>query len=350
MSLLSFLSQKPSFSYSKYIKAHSIYQKVPHYKAGIDVMESAKLEMGIIFLVQTGVGILGNFSLLCFYNSALLTGKNFRPTDLILNQLVLANSLILYSKGIPQTMIAFGLKYFLDDARCKLLFYFYRVASGVSFTTTCLLKGFQAIKLDPRISSWMELKIRSPKFIGFCCFLCWIPHLLINILGPVIVKGPLKTKNFSLIKDAVHCSWPKTEEFKALYILMYYSTDIASLIFMVWASGSVVLVLYRHKHRVQHIHGNSLSSRPSFEAKAIRTILILVSLFFSFYSISTILILWVIVDGSPGQWRVNISAFVASCFPTVSPFVLLGSDPRVSQCCSAFCRKKAIFHNLVAVL
>ncbi|XP_076986598.1 vomeronasal type-1 receptor 1-like [Tamandua tetradactyla] len=317
---------------------------------GVDVMESAKLEMGIIFLIQTGIGILGNSSLLCLYNFALLTGKTFRPTDLILNQLVLANSLILYSKGIPQTMAAFGLKYFLDDTRCKLLFYFYRVASGVSFTTTCLHNGFQAIKLDPRVSSWMELKIRSPKFIGFCCFLCWIPHLLINLLIPVRVKGPLKAKNFSLIKDDVHCSWPKTEKSKAVYTLMYFCTDIMCLIFLVWACGSMVLILYRHKHRVQHIHRNSLSPRPSLEAKAIRIILILVSSFFFFYSVSTILMLWMTVDGNPGQWRVNISVFVSSCFPTVSPFFLLGSDPRVSQCCFACCKKKAILHNLVAVL
>ncbi|XP_037675831.1 vomeronasal type-1 receptor 1-like [Choloepus didactylus] len=315
-----------------------------------DVMEFAKLEMGIIFLIQTGVGILGNSSLLCFYTFALLTGNKRRPTDLILNQLVLANSLILYSKGIPQTMAAFGTEHFLHAASCKLLFYCHRVASGVSFTTSCLLNGFQAIKLDPSISGWMELKTRSPKFVGLCCFLCWIPHLLINTLIFRIVKGPLQLTNCSSMKNYAYCSWLMPERNAILNTLMYYSTDFMCLIFMVWASGSMVLVLYRHKHRVQHIHRNSLSPRPSHEAKAIRTILILVSLFFSFYSISTTFVVWLTLVGNPGQWRVNSSVLVASCFASFSPFVLLGSDRRISQCCYACFKKETVFCNLVAVL
>uniref|UniRef100_A0A8D2E0W9 Vomeronasal type-1 receptor n=1 Tax=Sciurus vulgaris TaxID=55149 RepID=A0A8D2E0W9_SCIVU len=95
-------------------------------------MAIVKLEIGVIFLIQMGVGILGNFSLLRLYTFTLLTGQNVRPTDMVLNQLVLANSFVLLSRGIPQTLAAFGLNYFLNEAECKLLFYFHRVARGVS--------------------------------------------------------------------------------------------------------------------------------------------------------------------------------------------------------------------------
>uniref|UniRef100_A0A8C0W666 Vomeronasal type-1 receptor n=1 Tax=Castor canadensis TaxID=51338 RepID=A0A8C0W666_CASCN len=74
------------------------------------VVIHAILEMGIIFLLQTGVGILGNSSLLCLYNSTLLTGQKVRPTDLTLSHLVLANNLVVFFRRIPQTMAAFEWK------------------------------------------------------------------------------------------------------------------------------------------------------------------------------------------------------------------------------------------------
>lgn len=64
-------------------------------------MGSGKLDLGIIFLTQTAVEILENSSLLGLYNFSLLAGHKLRTTDLILNQLVLANNLVLFSKGIP---------------------------------------------------------------------------------------------------------------------------------------------------------------------------------------------------------------------------------------------------------
>ncbi|KAF5924336.1 hypothetical protein HPG69_012590 [Diceros bicornis minor] len=208
--------------------------------------------MKIIFLIQREIGIPGNSILLC--NISLLSGHDWRLIDQILNQLVLANSLVIVSEGIPQIMAALGWKYFLDGVGCKLVFYLHRVGKGVSFSTSCLLSGFQAIKLWPNFSRWMELRIRSPKCIGLRYFLSWKLNLFVNTFIPMKVIGPLNSKNASLktIKDYDYCSG-----------------------LMVWASGSMALVLHRHKQRVQHIHSNRLSPRPSHEARAIHTILVM---------------------------------------------------------------------------
>uniref|UniRef100_A0A452R7E0 Vomeronasal type-1 receptor n=1 Tax=Ursus americanus TaxID=9643 RepID=A0A452R7E0_URSAM len=293
-------------------------------------MGSGKLELGIIFVTQTGVGILGNSFLFCLYTFSLVTGHKLRPTDLILNQLVLANSMVLFSKGIPQTMVAFGSQYFLDDAACKLIFYYYRVSTGVSFSTICLLNGYQVIKLNPSICRWMELKIRSPKFIGFCCFLCWILHLSINSFIPVIVNGPSNSKNLS-VKTNGYCSWNGVLRFNILYTVIYFSLDFMSLGFLVWASSSMISTLLRHKQQVQHIRNNSRAPRMSHEARATRTIFVLVSSFVTFYSIYAILTVWMTVVANPGQWKVNSTVLLSSCFPALSPFVLMVKDTRVSQ-------------------
>ncbi|MBZ3890723.1 Vomeronasal type-1 receptor 1 [Sciurus carolinensis] len=103
-----------------------------------------------------------------------------------------------------------------------------------------------------------------------------------------------------------------------------------SLVLMAWASGSMVFLLHRHKQRVQHIHSHVHSPRPSHEVRATRTILILTSSFVSFYSVYTVLTMWMTLAANRGQWVVSSSVLVASCFPALSPFVLLINDTRVS--------------------
>ncbi|XP_047383250.1 vomeronasal type-1 receptor 1-like [Sciurus carolinensis] len=289
------------------------------------------MDMGFIFLTQTGVGFVGNFSLLCLYNFTLITRRHFRPTDLILNQLVLANSIVLLSKGVPQTLASLGWKHFLDDRICKLVFYSYRVSTGVSFSTLCLFNCFQVIKLNPRICRWISLKIRSLQCIGSCCLLCWTLHLLINSFLPLVVKGPWNKENLSADGSHGYCSWSIGGSHSTLHSILYFSPDLMSLVLMAWASGSMVFLLHRHKQRVQHIHSHVRSPRPSHEARATRTILILTSSFVSFYSVYTVLTMWMTLAANRGQWVVSSSVLVASCFPALSPFVLLINDNRVSQ-------------------
>ncbi|XP_052512633.1 vomeronasal type-1 receptor 1 [Budorcas taxicolor] len=282
-------------------------------------MFSASLEMGTIFLIQTGIGLMGNISLFCLYNFTLLTGHNLRPIDPILMQLVIANATVLFSKGIPQTLAAFGWRYFLDDTGCKLVFYIHRVATGVSFSTICLFNGFQAIKLKPSIWRWMELQMRALRFIAFCCFLGWIVHILISSCILLIVKGPLNEKNFSTRNNYGYCSWYMIQgSVGSLYTVMYFSLDITSLGFMVWASSTIVLFLCRHKQRVQHICSNRLSPRPPREVRATRTVLILVSSFVTFYAIYIALTIRMTLVANRGRWMVNISVLLAT-FSSIQP-------------------------------
>lgn len=187
-------------------------------------MGSFKLEIGIIFLIQTGVGILGNSFLFGLYNFPLFTGHKLKSKDLILNQLVLANSLVLFSKGIPQTVAAFGWKYFLDDIGCKVVFYVHRVGRGVSLSITYLLSGYQVFKIHSSICKVMELRV-SPKLIGFCYFIWWILHLLLNIYVPLRMTGPLNSKNLSLRKTHIYCSGlPQDKFIGSLNATMFYLT------------------------------------------------------------------------------------------------------------------------------
>uniref|UniRef100_A0A8D0K8F7 Vomeronasal type-1 receptor n=1 Tax=Sus scrofa TaxID=9823 RepID=A0A8D0K8F7_PIG len=295
-------------------------------------MATAQWEIGLLFLTQMGRGILGNFSLLYVYNFPVFKGRKVRPTDLILSQLALANSFVLFSRGVPHTIAAFGSKHFLNEPGCKFLFYFHRVARGVSFTMTALLSVFQTIKLCPRFSRWMELKMRSPACIGFCCSLCWVLHLLVNSVVPVNMIGPKHSKNTSVKINYEYCSSLNADRTVKFVIgVIFFTVDFVCLGLMVCASGSLVVFLHRHKQRVHHRR----SPRPCHEARATRGLLILVSAFVSFYSLSSILTLCVTPSVNPAQWLVTISVFMALCFPTLSPFVFITHDTRVSKLHSA---------------
>nr|AWV50030.1 vomeronasal type 1 receptor 15 [Nannospalax galili] len=300
----------------------------------MDALVSVNLSWAVVFLIQTMAGIFANSLLFCLYHFPLLTAQLVRPTNLILSQLVISTYLVLFSKGLPQTAATFGLKSFLGDTGCKVIFYVYRVSRGVSLSTTSLLSGFQVIKVCYNTSGWLRTRIRSSMHIGICCFLCWILHLLLNIIISMNVTGPVNSKNLSAEGLYRYCSSPVPERLTFLLTAVICSlVDITSHGHMAWASGSMVLVLHRHKQRVHHIHSHSLSQRPSHEDRATHTILVLVSMFISFYSLASIFSLCITQTVNPSHWMLNTAVLLSLGFPALSPLVLSFSNTGIPQFC-----------------
>ncbi|XP_074072422.1 vomeronasal type-1 receptor 4-like [Macrotis lagotis] len=294
-------------------------------------MISNDIALGLLFLSQTGFGALGNSFLLGLYTTTFLFGFRLRTIDLALTHLAFVNDLVLLSKGIPQIMIALGLNLFLDDVGCKFVFYLHRVARGLSLSTTCLLSTYQAIIISPRSFRWTELKARVPKYIVHLCFLCWIFHLLINCLVLIYIKGSKRSKNITEIQNFIYCSVISYGSANiALYVFTISLPDIACMGIMVWTSGYMLFILYRHHQRVQYIHGNNFTTRDSPENRATQTILLLVIMFVSFYSLNSILALLSHFKRS-SPWLVHISVFLTSCFPSCSPFVLIFCDSQIPK-------------------
>ncbi|KAM9226233.1 vomeronasal type-1 receptor 4-like, partial [Dugong dugon] len=298
---------------------------------GTERTSSRDLTVGMIFLLQTTLGILGNFSLLYHYLFLCFTGCRLRSTDLILRHLIIANTLVL-SKGIPQTILAFGWKDFLKDFGCKPVFYVHRVGRGESIGSICLLSVFQAITINPRNARWAEFKVKAPKYIGLSSVLCWILYMLVYIIVPIYVTGNWSNTVITKKKDFGYCSSAVYDKTTCLlYAALFSFPDIVCLGLMSWASGFMVFILYRHKQRVQHIHRNNLSPRSSPESRATQTILVLVSTVVPSYTLSSISDTCVILFNNLSLWLTKISPLFVACFPTVSPFVLLSCDYSVSR-------------------
>ncbi|KAM6223575.1 vomeronasal type-1 receptor 2-like [Rhynchocyon petersi] len=270
--------------------------------------------------------------------------------------------------GVPQTMVAFGMKDFLNDFGCHFILYVLRVSRGVSMGSTCLLSVFQAITIHPgssrlatfklkalnyvgplNILSWIILisplhsrlvvfKRKAPKYIGPSSILCWVLHVLINTSFPIYAYSKWTNDTIMTKNMLKFCLNHYDYVLFSLYVALIFSHDVVCLGFMSLASGSMIFILYKHKQQVQHIHSNSMSSRYSAETRATKSIVVLVSIYVSFYSLSSIINAYVAHVGHASWWLVNTSAFILMCFPTVSPFVLMMSDSRVSSLCAIYSR------------
>ncbi|XP_005342039.2 vomeronasal type-1 receptor 4 [Ictidomys tridecemlineatus] len=297
-------------------------------------MDSRDVAMGLMFLSQTAVGILGNFSLLYHYLVLFYNEGTLRSTDLILRHLIIVNSLVILGRGIPQTIAAFGLKYFFSDFVCQLILYMQRVGRSVSIFITCLLSIFQNITISPMNSCWKALKGRAPKYIGFSISLCWILYLVVNSIFPLYVLGKWNRKNLTKKRYLRYCLFIGLDSItNSLYAAFFVFPEVVLSLLMIWSSGSMVLLLYRHKQRVQHIHSLRVSPRSCPESRATQRILVLVGSFVSFHTLSSILNVNVALQFNPSWWLVNINALISMCFLTVSPFLLMNHNSIFPRLC-----------------
>uniref|UniRef100_A0A667IJD5 Vomeronasal type-1 receptor n=1 Tax=Lynx canadensis TaxID=61383 RepID=A0A667IJD5_LYNCA len=306
---------------------------------------SGHLTVGII-LSQTTVGIVGNFVLLYHYVSVYHTERRLKFTRLILMHLTVASSLVILSEGVPQTLAALGLKSFFTTFACKLFLYVQRVGRGLSISSTCLLSVFQTITISPMNSYWKDLKVKAPKYyIGFSISLCWIQFMFVNLVFPLLyVFSNRSMKNFTKKGDLGYCLAVDHDTITvSVYAVLIVLPEASLCGLTIGASSSMVLLLHRHKQRVQHIHSTNVTPRSSAESRATQSILVLVSTFVSFYFISSVFHVCVALLCNRSWWLVNTAAMISVCFPTVCPFlpyILMRHDPRVSTLYSAWIRKQ----------
>ncbi|NP_001160881.1 vomeronasal 1 receptor cavPorV1R625 [Cavia porcellus] len=295
-------------------------------------MTSGNMVLGTAFLIQTVTGILANIVLLFHYLFLCFTGYKFRPTDLIAKHLTVANTLIMLSKGISQTVQAFGIQYFSPGNRCSFVLYIYRVARGVSVSATCLLSVFQTIKISPINSIWQDLKVKLHKHIGFWTFLSWILHILVNCIFPFYNLIKYSSKNITKRKDFGYCSsGPQDKTTESLYAAFVLFPEVSWSGLMIWSSGSMIFILHRHKQQVQHIRRTNESHKSSPESRATQSVLVLVCTFVSFYTLSSFFYVCFINFSVPTWWLINTSDLISTWFPTVSPFVLMSCNSTAAR-------------------
>ncbi|NP_001240451.1 vomeronasal 1 receptor ornAnaV1R3130 [Ornithorhynchus anatinus] len=295
-------------------------------------MNTTEISFGVIILLQISIGVSVNVFLLLFYCHMISASHKPSSSDLILTQLTLANTILLLTRGIPETMLTWGLRNFLDDIGCKLLMYLYRVARSLGICTTCLLSIFQAITISPSTSWWAGLKAKLPKCIFPSCVLSWILNMLIDIEGLIDIRGPQNSSSIQIILDLKYCSKVHISAVTTLIIAVVLTfRDLFFVGLMSMASGYMVFVLHRHHQRVQHLHGPSHSSRVMPEVRAAKRIIALATLYILLYGRQSIMLSIIMNMKKNSPLLMNSHVVLGFTFSAMSPFLMIYSDRRMRR-------------------
>ncbi|XP_031209006.1 vomeronasal type-1 receptor 4-like [Mastomys coucha] len=301
-------------------------------------MNLENMAMGIVLSLQSAVGILGNFTILFYYLILYMKEHTLKIIDIILIHVFTSNSLIILSKGLPEVFVVFGWNELFDDVGCKLIMYVRRVSRSMSISMTCLLSVFQAITISTRNSCWKEFKEQTAKFMGLFISFCWILFMLVNMLFPIYTSTNRNSKNKTQKKDFEFChSVGRDKIVDLMYTAFCVFPEVLFSLLIVCSSSTMIVILYGHKKRVQHILHTHASPRTSAENRATQTILILVFTFLAFYTLSSILQGYIALSHDPSWWVMNITAIISMCFPAIGPFVM-SRDFIVSRFCFACIR------------
>ncbi|XP_076783534.1 vomeronasal type-1 receptor 1-like [Arvicanthis niloticus] len=284
-----------------------------------------------VFLLQIGTGLLANTYLLFMHSFVLLTGHRLKPTELFLSNLALANLLVLLSKGAQQVIEDLGLVHVLEGSGCQIFFYFHRVSRELLVCSTSLLSCFQAVTVSPRHRMWIGLRHWVYRHVGCSCFFCWTFNLVIGTISPLEVKVFGNNTSDSSMGNGIACQYVVAVSGLCAIPLAILGALLMTL--MVAASMHMICLLHRHHQRVQHVLSCSLTHRTSPEMKATHSILLLVAGFIPFYFLNSIYIFYSKSSFSSYLWLQHSLKFFATCFPSLSPLLLIFQNSRTLSSC-----------------
>ncbi|XP_075827158.1 vomeronasal type-1 receptor 4-like [Microtus pennsylvanicus] len=286
----------------------------------------------IAFLFMTVFGTLGNISVTVNYMIRWCGGPEKKPIDLILIHLAITNIIILLAKGLPKTMIAFGLRNFLDDIGCKILIYLSRVARGVSICTSSLLTVVQAIIISPRASGWRRLRPQSAwHILPFFSFFWILNALLAMNLIHSITSISL---NISEPKNGnKYCYFMlESQKIKWIVLPLMVLRDAVFQGAMGGASGYMVFLLHKHHQHVLHLQNSKLLYRTPPELRAAQSVLLLMLCFVFFYWTDCAISLFLSLFLAKKPLMVNIQEFITLGYATFSPVVLIHREGLLPEC------------------
>ncbi|XP_038598568.1 olfactory receptor class A-like protein 1 [Tachyglossus aculeatus] len=303
-------------------------------------MNATELPFGILLLLQITIGILVNVFLLPFYVHLGSTTHKLNSPDPILAQLSLANTIILLTFGIRETMSAWGLRKFLDDVGCIILPYLYQVSRSLAICSTCLLSIFQAVTISPSTSWWAGVKAKLPKCIIPSCVLSWILNMLMEFDIVMNLTSPQKGRDVRIILDLKYCT-SVSEDTPLIISIVHSFRDLFFVGLMTVESGYMVFVLRRHQRLFWHLHGPGHYPRAMTEVRVVKRVIALVTLYVLFYGRQSIMLSTIMNMKENSPLLVNAHMALGFTFSVISPFLILHSDRRMR---AFWIRESLVFH------
>ncbi|XP_030634366.1 olfactory receptor class A-like protein 1 [Chanos chanos] len=282
---------------------------------------------GVSFLLQTGLGILGNLLVLLAYAHIILVEPRMQPVDTILCHLAFANLMLLLTRCVPQTMTVFGLRDLLNDPGCKVVIYAYRIARALSVCITCMLSVFQAVTIAPAGPRVSRLKAKLPQFVIPTFAWLWFINMAVCIAAPFFSIAPRNgtVPAFTLNLGFCHVDFRDNLS----YVINGVAVSGRDFVFvgaMLGSSGYILVLLHQHSRKVRGIRR---AQGSAMETRAAKTVVTLVILYAVFFGIDNVIWIYMLTVAQVPPVVADMRVFFSSCYASLSPFLIITSNKKI---------------------
>nr|AEF00689.1 vomeronasal type 1 receptor H19 [Mus musculus musculus]AEF00690.1 vomeronasal type 1 receptor H19 [Mus musculus musculus]AEF00691.1 vomeronasal type 1 receptor H19 [Mus musculus musculus]AEF00692.1 vomeronasal type 1 receptor H19 [Mus musculus musculus]AEF00693.1 vomeronasal type 1 receptor H19 [Mus musculus musculus] len=287
-----------------------------------------------VFLLFTGLGTVANVSIFVNYICTFM-GSGKKSIYLILIHLALTNITLLFSKVMPVTIAALGLRHFLGDIGCHVIVYLERMARGLSICTSSLLTVVQAVIMSPRASWWGRLRLRSKWHVLLSLFFLWILNTLISMNFLLSIRDTA-TDTLQLRQISEYCYFKKESQRRNnIFLILMVLRDAVFQGAMGGASGYMVFLLHKHHQHVLYLQNSKLLYRTPPEMRAAQSVLLLMLCFVFFYWTDCVVSLYLSSSSNNDSLTIHFQEFLTIGYAVLSPFMLIQRDGLLAECCHA---------------
>ncbi|KAM9444260.1 olfactory receptor class A-like protein 1 [Clarias gariepinus] len=286
---------------------------------------------GVSFLLQTGLGVLGNTSVLMAYVHVAFVEACMQPVDRILAHLALSNLLQLLTRGVPQTMFLFGLHNLLDDWGCKVVIHVYRLSRGLSVCLTGMLSLFQALTIAPSVGAHLtKLKSHLLQLVVPTFVFLWLLNMILAITSLLYATAPQNgtVPAFSLNIGFCYINFGDNLSY-VLNGAAQTTRDFAFVAIMVVSSGYILVLLHKHSKQVRSIR--RAQQGTSMEMRAAKSVVMLVVLYTVFFGIDNVIWMYMLTVAQVPAVVSDLRVFFTSCYAMLSPFLMISTNKKIKE-------------------
>ncbi|KAL4601475.1 vomeronasal type-1 receptor 1-like [Arapaima gigas] len=278
------------------------------------------------FICLVAVGIPANLSVLLLFCQLHFSRGYLQPNDFILSNLATINLAVLLCRGIPQTLVALGLRHFFNDQGCKAVITCYRMGRAMSICVTALLGCYQSVSVAPTTHRWAVLKRWLPAHLPHTIILLCILNIFDCYRAILDSQAPLyngSIPEYTLNLEFCIVVFPGSQVYMVNGVI-YTLRDVFFVAVMVLAAAYMLLVLYRHRQQMKGLRGASRAS-----AGASQAVLLLNALWGYTLSVSRVM---------PAVSDARV--FFASCYSALCPVLILATNRRLARNLRCFTHAK----------
>ncbi|MEE6493456.1 hypothetical protein FKM82_016846 [Ascaphus truei] len=294
-------------------------------------MDIHLLLKAIFFFFLAVMGIPGNILILLKLAYARAKEKKLLPTNVILMALASVNLLVVLSRVIPQALNAIGVKNLLDDDKCKLFLFTFRVSRAMSICLTSLHSCHQCIRLAPATSLWIYLKQRVTQNLLVIAII-----ILLSINSCLCSSFPLYAhakKNSTTSPYTLHLVYCNTDFLTYIsYIVngtIYTVRDFLFVGLMILTSSYIVYVLLRHMKNIKGLRRSDRDKVKLVEYKASRAVILLVAQYVMFFSLDNSMWVYTLTLSNVSANLNDARIGLACSFSALSPVVIIATNPKL---------------------